>query len=568
MLTVSLLLATALTPQGQGSSTAPIVINEFSYDDTGGNDRVFVELYNRTTGPVDISGWVLQGIDGTASNPSNGSVVIQSGTVLFPGDFFVVGQAAGVPNVDQDVPSMNTLLETGPDALELQLPGGFVIDSVAWEYGGWTNTPLASLEGDGLFGDLFNNDTNPSSASRVFDGYDSDSNGCDFRVARWSPGTSNDAAHTAGMTYANDFDDVVGSTVDADFSYSFVPGTTEDPATLGIPASPQGGNCSVWYDPTGGGDVNYFSSASRADQVVECYAYLRGPNAAMDTDDIETWGLGVRGSTDSFGEPPDLDGLYGYIGFAFQSGITGVAWFQIITQTTSNLYLVDFNDGGSDFTVLAGPIPIASDGWSRVRLSVVGSDVVGNLGGTFGCDDGVRYTASGVSSCLGSVYIQYRENVSAVGAHNPIALDALVIAPNAPAAVTSVGIGSPTNFGLPAIATTGAPTIGNATFSIEGSNLTPNSMSVMALNIGAAFTPGVQIPGAPAGALRYIDNVNAVTMFFMNGAGGAVSMPLAIPCDSLLTSLPIAVQIYDIDTTLAAMVPFGTSPGLSIVVGN
>ncbi|MCA8953008.1 MAG: lamin tail domain-containing protein [Planctomycetes bacterium] len=564
MLTTSFLLA-ALCPQGQGSSTAPVVINEFSYDDTSSNDSVFVELYNRTTGPVDISGWILRGHDGTSTG--NGLITIAASTVLFPGDYYVVGQAAKVPNVDQDEPTINTLLETGPDGLTLELPSGFVMDGVTWEMAKWTNAVPAWLEGDGLQGDIFNNDNLPQSAARKIDGYDSDDNGCDFRVMPWSPGAANQSVFTAGPVYGNDFDDAPGTAVGAEFSWSFVPGTTEDPAVLGIPASPQGGNCSVWYDPTGGGDVNYYNSGSLEDWVLECYVYLRGPEATFDSNDIETWVLGARGTADSFGHPIDVTGgLYAYTGLTYASGDTGIGWMQVITQTTSDLYLVDFNNGGSDFTVLAGPLAVTADGWSRLRLSAIGGDVVGNVGGTYGCDDGTRVTASNVSVCSGGVYVQYRENVT--GAHRPLTLDALAISSNVAAAWTLVGAGSATTTGVPTITGNGVPTVGNASYSIEGSNLVPNQFSFTLMNIGPATLPGTQIAGAQAGALLYVSNVGAAVVLNLTGAAGTSSTPLPIPCVTLLTGLPIGAQIIDYDPALSDPLPLGTSAGLTSIVGN
>jgi hypothetical protein len=38
---------------------AAIIINEFSYDDGGTDDKEFVELYNNGGAAVDISGWTL-----------------------------------------------------------------------------------------------------------------------------------------------------------------------------------------------------------------------------------------------------------------------------------------------------------------------------------------------------------------------------------------------------------------------------------------------------------------------------------------------------------------------------
>ena len=580
MLTASLFLFAAAIPQGPGS----VVINEFSYDDTSSNNRVFVELYNTTSAPIDISGWVLDGQDGTASNPENADATIPAGTTLAPGDFYVVGQAesvppvplVGVPNVDHNVSTMNTVLETGADGLVLRDAALNPIDSVTWEQARWSNPLPAWVEGDGLQGDIYNADWDPQSACRVIDGYDTDSNGNDFRIGRWSPGTSNQAAWTSSPIYGNDFDDAIGSTVDADFSYSFVPGTTEDPATLGITASPQGGNCSIWYDASGGGDANFFNAPSHQDWVVEAYVYLRGPEAAFDVDDMETWGIGVRGSTDSFGEPPNINSLYTYAGNSnYQPGITGIAWFQIITAVSSDLYLVDFNDGGSTtaagFTILHGPIAIqagVNDGWQRVRLATLGSDVVGNIGGTFGCDDGTRYTASGVTTAVNGVYIQYREWVSTAGAHRPLVLDSLQIAPNTAASTTLIGTGSPTSVGTPTIAAGGLPTLGNLTFSVDGSDLVPSGASFTALQIGAPALPGQQIPGAPAGAVIYLSPATVTALLNINSASGTSSVTVPIPCQTTFTGLPIGAQLLDLDLSLSASVPVGTSSSLSITIGN
>ena len=49
-------------------ASAQVVINEFSYDDSGADDREFVELYNAGANPVDISGWRLDANDENAPN--------------------------------------------------------------------------------------------------------------------------------------------------------------------------------------------------------------------------------------------------------------------------------------------------------------------------------------------------------------------------------------------------------------------------------------------------------------------------------------------------------------------
>ena len=87
MLTVSLCLA-VLVPQGyQPPTVNHVVINEFSYDDSGLDDREFVELYNPTASSVDISGWLLDAEDAVSTNPTYliPGTAGSSTTVIAPG---------------------------------------------------------------------------------------------------------------------------------------------------------------------------------------------------------------------------------------------------------------------------------------------------------------------------------------------------------------------------------------------------------------------------------------------------------------------------------------------------
>ena len=91
MLSTILLNTMALLPQGgQGTSTAPVVINEFSYDDSGSDDFEYIELYNRTGAAIDISGWSLVGDD---ANGVNFTEVLPAGTILANCDYLVIGDA-------------------------------------------------------------------------------------------------------------------------------------------------------------------------------------------------------------------------------------------------------------------------------------------------------------------------------------------------------------------------------------------------------------------------------------------------------------------------------------------
>ena len=118
---LNLLIATALfAPQGPGSSTAPVVINEFSYDDASTDNLEFIELYNRTNAPVDISGWRILNPDSTGPTYGGGagvdlSYVIPGGTIVAPGGFYVLGPST-VTNVNLVIGTINRQNESSiPD---------------------------------------------------------------------------------------------------------------------------------------------------------------------------------------------------------------------------------------------------------------------------------------------------------------------------------------------------------------------------------------------------------------------------------------------------------------------
>ncbi|MHC4067167.1 MAG: lamin tail domain-containing protein, partial [Planctomycetota bacterium] len=115
----------------------PVKINEYQYDDSGTDDREFVELYNAGVDPEDISGWTLRASD-TTPPPGDDNAdytipgVPDSGTtVLAAGDYYVLGTAL-VPNVDQEV-GVNDLWEDSNEALELLDGIGIAVDTFVSE---------------------------------------------------------------------------------------------------------------------------------------------------------------------------------------------------------------------------------------------------------------------------------------------------------------------------------------------------------------------------------------------------------------------------------------------------
>jgi len=570
--------AFAMAPQ----SPSGVVINELNYDDSGSDDFEFVELYNGSTQPVDISNWTLNGIDGTTSG--NGTHTIGPGVVLQPGGFWVVGDA-GVPNVNEVISGL--ALENGADGVFLEDANFVYQDGVCWETADWTNALPIWLEGDGLWGAIQGVERPTGTLVHAFgrgvDGLDTDDNGCDFRPLPATPGQLNLLGLTTALPYANDFDDAVGSTVDADFIYSFTPGNTQDPATIqgaiisgipqptfAIPASPQGGNVSVWHDPTGGGNANWLRNFTTADYLLETYVYIPGPNANMDADDGEQWSIGVRGHSDSFGEFNDLGGFYSLIscggGTSVQPGHTGIAWTCQRMASLCDLYLVDYNNGGGDPVVLAGPIPIqagVNDGWQRLRISALGSNIVANFGGSYGCDNGIRIVTQTNTTCANGVYMTYRECITDNNNVMPLILDQLLVTEGTTAAATPVGAGSATSLGVPTITASGAPVLGDAAFTVTGGNLLGAPIAGCIFDLSGPLA-GVPIPGAPPTALLY---ANPTLVQVQVVAGGVSTFALPLPCQPAISGAEVVAQVFDWDASLPFALPIGLSEGLVLTLG-
>ena len=75
-------------PQKQAATN--IVISEFrTRGPNGGNDE-FVEIYNPTTGPVDISNWRIRATSGSSGGTPGDRFTFLAGTILQPGQYFVI----------------------------------------------------------------------------------------------------------------------------------------------------------------------------------------------------------------------------------------------------------------------------------------------------------------------------------------------------------------------------------------------------------------------------------------------------------------------------------------------
>jgi hypothetical protein len=593
LLTLASLLSFA--PQGPGTSTAPVVINEFSYDDSGTDNLEFVEIYNRSLAAVDISGWTLTGEEGSAGGAANGVFTFPGAagsltTVIAPGAYIVVGQAA-VPNVTFVVTggAPGLVMENGPDGVTLRDNLGNVIDGVAWGARDWTAAIPAWFEGHGLWGGYIQYDIAGQLAAglttpqRLRDGFDTNSNSRDFLNLQRTPGAANGSFQSLPLSYAENFDAAPASIVPT-MNFTFLAPTVQDPAAVTIatattrayPPSPQGGNLLRIQDITGGGNVLQPNVIVGADFNAEVYVYITGGNAplAAPVGQGESWAFGVRGGSNSYGTATDVPGTYyaqtSLCGGATNNapGATGLAWMGFVNATQTDIYLVDLNGGGaSPFTVLAGPITATTgvnDGWQRLRLRVSGTSFVANFGGSYGVDDGTRFTGS-CNPREGVVYLQYRECVSTNANLAGFYADRLEIYGAIDSTVVYSGTGSPTSVGTPVLTVNGLPSVGNSALSIDGSNLLPFGISLVVLDVGFVL-PGLPVPGAQPALLLYANPGFVGAQ--LNTPTGTASYAFPLPPSNSLVGTPVAAQYFDFDFALPFPLQLGSSGGAQLTIGN
>lgn len=426
--------------------SGPIVINEVAYDDTGTDDREFVELYNGGAAPVDISGWILIGRDPTTVNPTT---TVPAATILAPGAFYVFGNA-NVLNANQTL-AVN-FLENDNESVEIQDSTGALQDALIYESnkgmnGNLSGSGLPAEVGPGYFGNHQTIDANAVapllgsvSIGRYVDGRDTNNNGRDFGLRPSTPGTSNNTGFmnfysppdATGQTVGTDVAGLTGSFVNARYIDPTV-ADTNNPNV--IPPAPTTGNRAiVMWDPSGGGNGATSQKVFNTTQGgFRIYAYLdttdqpqnfNASNVNFTGSEITIYGIG---GGDALTNLTDLAGNIG-LGAATlpaaetANGFTGVAWVYERTAisgsiaATQMLYLVDANDGGDadlggntplDWTILqAIDISGLASNWFELGISV---DALGNGVATFNGSDYAFVTSPSLHS--GAFNVGYRENL-------------------------------------------------------------------------------------------------------------------------------------------------------------
>lgn len=404
MLSRVALCALSLSPFALAQGGA-VVINEFIYDNLGGDNIEFVELYNRSGGPIDVGDWVLESED---PNGPNSAHTIPTGTMLAAGGRWTMGADLANPGNINQVLGTSNLWENSNESLTLKDATGAVIDTLVYEAVRGIWDPTLAEGAAGLQAQHVTSNTNPYSWSRCPDGADTDDNAADFAILPYTPGAANFSSSL--LPYSDDYEGFVPGDTIPEFTASFVDPTVIDPTVAAngnpsvIPASPSGGNALICWDPTGGGDACYMETECVGDFVFTAEVYIDG--ALTPALDGETWNIG-RGAVGAFGHHVDPTGtFYTSINATFWlPGNSGVAVCWQRNDSYNRLFLMDYADG-SGATVL-GTIdvtPGVNDGWRTLSLSVVGNSATMSWAGTT-----VNGSVGASTPSTGGLYIAYRE---------------------------------------------------------------------------------------------------------------------------------------------------------------
>ena len=183
-LTASSMVAVAVAQPELHASAAPdgtaVVINEVYGG--GGNTGAayandFVELYNPTQAPIDVTGWVLEQ---RSARDGLGGTTRLSGVVPAGGYFLIQGGAGA--NAAQPLPAPDAVAGINFGAREaiavLTNAEGVTVDLIGW--GGAQRAEAAPAPAT----------TNSTSVQRVEPGQDTDNNAADFIAAAPSPQNS------------------------------------------------------------------------------------------------------------------------------------------------------------------------------------------------------------------------------------------------------------------------------------------------------------------------------------------------------------------------------------------
>jgi hypothetical protein len=457
---------------------AQIVINEIVKEErtagAGGvtpDNREYVELYNAGAAAVDVSGWTLSTyrLSGTTSALPGTyffTDTINPGTIIQPGEYFVLGNGTNVPEVDQDLGSGLELFEDlRATVMELRsgpVSSAPIIDAVGYDRLFAHNAPpvgvtfvqptpeQAAQIGNGVWGQVqsYNitetGDFKRLSLSRYRDGRDTNRSGRDFGYLPMTPGASNNTlpennAHVVPDVSALNPGDPVTA-----YNYAFIPARAIDVTQIGpagidgapinpsaIAPPPTGGNKAiVMWDETGGGNTSY---SKEYVNKFDIYAYLDANPINLPGDWEAEWSAYGIGTVDPLFGSPNPSGFVLGTSSAntnTQNGSTGIGWLYTRFQERpaegsdffARLQLVDFGEGGNSVPSAANvewdvieefDLVTADTGWHHLGIDY--DPDTGEVVATFG-DQTFEFTTE--TDLLGTFYSGYRVAITDVPGPN------------------------------------------------------------------------------------------------------------------------------------------------------
>jgi len=417
---------------------AAIVINEFMYDMDGTDAGEYIELYNTSSSPEDISGWQVLLVNGAAGTAYN-TITIPALTTLLGNDYYVIGNQTTINAVWPGVVDLNinldNILQNGsPDAIVLKNGSATLIDAVNYEgdavFVVGAETPNAISEGGtGSIRTRAIATTRVGSIGRLPDGADTNVNLEDFHPIVASPGSANTGI---SLPFSDNFD----GGANAAWMAGFVQIRVVNPASTGpMVASPQGGDALEVVDVTGGGDTAYLGGAFK---LINVEGYIWIP---ADAANGWTTGLGIATKcepnwfSDAIGNGLEkgfyLDYQNGALGGTLKGGTypahSGSAdLIAVNTSATLNTGLVT----GTVATTLGTTTSVSKGAWNTFRI---GCDTNSNL--VYAYINGVEIfrgaLPAGYNLTAGGVVVGFRES----HAGTPVAgegtwIDALMIDTN------------------------------------------------------------------------------------------------------------------------------------------
>jgi hypothetical protein len=413
----STLLALGVLAAAVAPVSAQVVINEFAYDDSGTDDREFVELYNAGAAAIDLSGWQLLGQDTGAPYTT---ITLPAGTSIAAGGYLVLGNA-GVPNVPAALVQVGGFLQNDMEQLTLLDGSAAVRDRVVYEGNKrtftvptgasvvWSNDQSIDIAGSGA---------PRNSLGRYRDGYVGPRAGSNFGMRPATPGANNSPLTIAAYNSPN-VNALANDDAAPGWTGSFVNPRVIDPtvASVGNPAAvsaaPGGNKAITMFDESGGGNA-----------AVNDAVFVNGGRFAMNVylntslltgTENETTVYGMLGHPDALTNIPDPSGDLFASTTPTAAGQTGLAWIFQRTATTSRLYLVDARGGGNsspdvtpqDWAVLQTlDVSGLASGWYDIGMNVTaagqGVALFNNTGYTLTTDAGLA----------GNLYVGYREAIA------------------------------------------------------------------------------------------------------------------------------------------------------------